>query len=69
MFLQEPSKTSKEVDVSSQFCKGGRISVSLETPRAGYVAGENIHADVDVHNTSSRKIKSTVLTLRQVFFL
>ena len=59
-------KEWEDVVLTSTFCKPGKVSVTLGVSRTGYVPGEHIYADVDVHNLAARRIKATSLALRRV---
>ena len=63
---QDGAKQQKDSVFRSTCCRAGKVTGSLKLPRGGYVPGERIHAEVDVTNFTTRKIKETSLSLVQV---
>ena len=63
---QDGAKQQKDSVFRSTCCRAGKVTGTLKLPRGGYVPGERIHAEVDVTNFTTRKIKETSLSLVQV---
>ena len=63
---QDGAKQQKDSVFRSTCCRAGKVTGSLKLPRGVYVPGERMHAEVDVTNFTTRKIKETSLSLVQV---
>ncbi len=66
IWLQDGAKQQKDSVFRSTCCRAGKVTGSLKLKRGGYVPGERIHAEVDITNFTTRKIKETSLALVQV---
>ena len=66
LFTQEPLQGHETQEVSCCCCVSGDVEAQFTLGKQGYVPGENIHIQAEIHNRSNTETNGSSCTLLQV---